>query len=234
MTWLEWTLGFMLLSFYITCLFTVCSMTFQKGYTVLGIVGIFLPWLWLIGAFLPAKKGSRYELAQQIAYQRSGGAVLAMRRWPRDASGTASRRYSGLTEGRMRMNALRCTGERVAMPTMRTASVAHAGATGRLAGIRAEMAVEDASGGRDGRVIFVQVGAATDGGSGPSNGGTPRTELSADLAERLRRNGDITIADTRYFRRDVRSSATPDQVLSVEASVVRLNRRCRDRITACD
>src|SRR5918993_2211310 len=69
-TWLEWALGFMLLSLYITCLFTVCSMTFQKGRTVLGIVGIFAPWLWLVGAFLPAKKGSRYELAQQAAGQR--------------------------------------------------------------------------------------------------------------------------------------------------------------------
>jgi hypothetical protein len=69
-TWLEWIFGFMLLSLYITCLFTVCSLTFQKGRTVLGIVGIFAPWLWLIGAFLPAKKGSRYELAQQMAYQR--------------------------------------------------------------------------------------------------------------------------------------------------------------------
>jgi hypothetical protein len=69
MSWWEWMVGFMLLSFYITCLFTVCSLTFQKGRTVLGIVGIFAPWLWLIGAFLPAKKGSRYDLAQQIAYQ---------------------------------------------------------------------------------------------------------------------------------------------------------------------
>ena len=34
-----------------------------------GIVGIFAPWLWLVGAFLPAKKGSRYDLAQQMAYQ---------------------------------------------------------------------------------------------------------------------------------------------------------------------
>jgi hypothetical protein len=68
-TGLEWALGFMLLSIYITCLFTVCSMTFQKGRTVLGIIGIFAPWLWLIGAFLPAKKGSRYELAQQAAGQ---------------------------------------------------------------------------------------------------------------------------------------------------------------------
>jgi hypothetical protein len=48
----------------------VCSLTFQKGRTVLGIVGIFAPWLWLIGAFLPAKKGSRYELAHQAAGQR--------------------------------------------------------------------------------------------------------------------------------------------------------------------
>ena len=70
MSWLEWILGFMLLSFYITALFTVCAMTFQKGYTVLGIVGILLPWLWLIGAFLPAKAGSRFQLAQQMAYQQ--------------------------------------------------------------------------------------------------------------------------------------------------------------------
>jgi hypothetical protein len=62
-------LWFMLVSIYITCLFTVCSLTFQKGRTVLGIVGIFAPWLWLIGAFLPAKKGSRYDLAQRMAYQ---------------------------------------------------------------------------------------------------------------------------------------------------------------------
>ena len=70
MSWLEWMLGLALVSLYITCIFTVCAMTFQKGRTVLGIVGIFAPWLWLLGAFLPAKKGSRYELAQQMAYQR--------------------------------------------------------------------------------------------------------------------------------------------------------------------
>ena len=70
MSWWEWMVGFMLLSFYITCLFTVCAMTFQKGRTVLGIVGIFFPWLWLVGAFLPAKKGSRYELAREMATQQ--------------------------------------------------------------------------------------------------------------------------------------------------------------------
>jgi hypothetical protein len=32
-------------------------------------VGIFIPFLWLIGAILPAKQGSRYDIAQQTAYQ---------------------------------------------------------------------------------------------------------------------------------------------------------------------
>ncbi len=67
---MEWFLGFILFAFYITCLFTVCSLTFQKGHTMLGIVGIFVPFLWLIGAILPAKPGSRYEVAQQMAYQQ--------------------------------------------------------------------------------------------------------------------------------------------------------------------
>ena len=70
MSWLEWTLGFILFSFYITCIFTVASITFQKGHVLLGIIGIFVPLLWLIGAFLPAKKGSRYEISQQMAYQQ--------------------------------------------------------------------------------------------------------------------------------------------------------------------
>jgi len=67
---MEWILGFILISFYITCLFTVCVMTFQKGRTLLGIIGIFIPLLWLVGAFLPAKEGSRYMLNQEIAQQR--------------------------------------------------------------------------------------------------------------------------------------------------------------------
>jgi hypothetical protein len=35
--------------------------TFQKGHWVLGIVGFFIPILWLIGAILPPKRGSSYE-----------------------------------------------------------------------------------------------------------------------------------------------------------------------------
>jgi hypothetical protein len=60
MTGLEWFLAVMLVSLYFVCLFTVCMITFQKGYIVLGIIGIFFPFLWLIGAVLPPKEGSSY------------------------------------------------------------------------------------------------------------------------------------------------------------------------------
>ena len=69
MEWWEWLLWFLLFSFYIFCLFTVCALTFQKGRTWLGIIGIFIPFLWLIGAILPAKSGSRYDIAQQMQYR---------------------------------------------------------------------------------------------------------------------------------------------------------------------
>jgi hypothetical protein len=69
MTALEWIFGIILFSFYIFCLFTVCGLTFAKGYTVLGIVGIFLPFLWLIGAILPAKRGSRFDVARAAEYR---------------------------------------------------------------------------------------------------------------------------------------------------------------------
>jgi hypothetical protein len=60
MTVLESVLSFALFAMYVVCLFTVCSMTFAKGRTLLGVAGIFLPFLWLIGAVLPAKPGSRF------------------------------------------------------------------------------------------------------------------------------------------------------------------------------
>jgi hypothetical protein len=69
-TFFAWFFGIMFFTFYIFCLFTVCMLTFQKGRTLLGIVGIFLPFLWLIGAILPAKKGSRYDVAQEMATQQ--------------------------------------------------------------------------------------------------------------------------------------------------------------------
>ena len=64
---LGWLFSAMFWVVYIVALFTVCSMTFQKGHTLLGIVGIFLPFLWLIGAVLPAKPGSRFALQHGTA-----------------------------------------------------------------------------------------------------------------------------------------------------------------------
>lgn len=59
----EWILWVMLVCVYLVALFTVCVLTFRKGYVLLGILGIFFPFLWLIGAVLPAKSGSRYAAA---------------------------------------------------------------------------------------------------------------------------------------------------------------------------
>jgi hypothetical protein len=59
-TGMEWMLWITLFTIYIVCVFTVCTMTFRKGHTALGIFGIFLPFLWLIGAVLPPKPGSAY------------------------------------------------------------------------------------------------------------------------------------------------------------------------------
>jgi hypothetical protein len=70
MSGLEWFLSISLFMLYIFALFTVALLTFQKGHVVLGIIGIFLPILWLIGAILPAKEGSRYEVAQGMRYQQ--------------------------------------------------------------------------------------------------------------------------------------------------------------------
>lgn len=67
MSVLDWFLGMTLFVLYLFCLFTVCSLTFQKGYIVLGVVGIFLPILWLIGAILPPKPGSAASL-RRTAY----------------------------------------------------------------------------------------------------------------------------------------------------------------------
>ncbi len=62
MTGMEWILWITLASFYLVCLFTVCAITFRKGHVALGILGIFLPFLWLIGAILPPRPGSSYEV----------------------------------------------------------------------------------------------------------------------------------------------------------------------------
>jgi hypothetical protein len=59
---MTWVLGSTLFVLYIVCLFTVCVMTFRKGHTALGIFGIIFPFLWLIGAVMPPKPGSAYDM----------------------------------------------------------------------------------------------------------------------------------------------------------------------------
>ena len=63
MGWLIWS-GLVLL--YIVLLFTVCMVTFRKGHTVLGIIGIFFPILWLIGAAIPPTENSRYAMENPV------------------------------------------------------------------------------------------------------------------------------------------------------------------------
>ena len=53
MTFLEWILSSILFIIYFTCVFTVAGITFRKGHWILGILGIFFPVFWLIGAILP-------------------------------------------------------------------------------------------------------------------------------------------------------------------------------------
>jgi len=73
MSALDWMFTSLFVVIYFFLLFTVCVMTFQKGHFVLGIIGIFVPFLWLIGAILPAKRGSRYQIAEASRYQPQAG-----------------------------------------------------------------------------------------------------------------------------------------------------------------
>lgn len=70
MDFLGWMFTSWLVVLYFFLLFTVCLLTFQKGHILLGILGIFLPILWLIGAILPARPGSRYQMEEMARYAR--------------------------------------------------------------------------------------------------------------------------------------------------------------------
>jgi hypothetical protein len=72
--WIFWTVFFV---FYIACLFTVCMLTFKKGHIVLGIIGIFFPILWLIGAVLPARPNSQYAIDQRMRLQSQIGQMTS-------------------------------------------------------------------------------------------------------------------------------------------------------------
>ena len=73
MSTLDWIFTTTFFILYFCLLFTVCLMTFRKGYVLLGILGIVLPILWLIGAILPPKRGSRYEVEQATRFQAQYG-----------------------------------------------------------------------------------------------------------------------------------------------------------------
>ncbi|MFL5759643.1 MAG: hypothetical protein ACJ789_07890 [Thermomicrobiales bacterium] len=61
---------FVMLGFiYLAVVLTIGLATYRKGRMVLFIVGFLMPLLWLIGAILPAKKGSKFE-HQQDDYWR--------------------------------------------------------------------------------------------------------------------------------------------------------------------
>lgn len=53
----QWFWGTVFAVVYLVFIFTVGMMTFRKGHFVLGILGIFLPFLWIIGALLPDRGG---------------------------------------------------------------------------------------------------------------------------------------------------------------------------------
>jgi hypothetical protein len=73
-----------------------------------------------------------------------------------------------------------------------------------------------------------------DAGFAPVLGAHLAPNLSAELIGRLLQAGFIKIDDTRYFRRDFRCYATPDEIVSVDSTTVRLGKRCRDLITSID
>ena len=75
MSGLDWFLSGLLMFVYFFLLFTVCFLTFRKGHILLGILGIFIPFLWLIGAILPARPGSRYQMDEAARYQAQVGQI---------------------------------------------------------------------------------------------------------------------------------------------------------------
>lgn len=66
---LNWAFATTFVFIYIAMIFTVAAYTYQKGHTILLILGIFFPILWLIGAIMPAKPGSKYDVQMNERYQ---------------------------------------------------------------------------------------------------------------------------------------------------------------------
>ena len=78
-SWIGWMFAAMFFSLYVFCIVTVCVLTFQKGRWVMGVLGIFLPILWLIGAVLPAKKDHATKARPRDGLRTAGRAVHGVR-----------------------------------------------------------------------------------------------------------------------------------------------------------
>jgi hypothetical protein len=59
MSGLDWFFAIGLGVLYLVLLFTLCVLCFRKGHWVLGLIGIFIPIFWIIGAVLPARRRYR-------------------------------------------------------------------------------------------------------------------------------------------------------------------------------
>jgi hypothetical protein len=59
MSGLGWFFSIGLGVLYLVLLFTICVVTFRKGHWVLGLIGIFIPLFWVIGAVLPSRRRAR-------------------------------------------------------------------------------------------------------------------------------------------------------------------------------
>jgi hypothetical protein len=55
---------------YLAVALTIGVTTYRKGRKVLFFIGFLMPALWLVGAIMPAKKGSRYEHQEEEHWQK--------------------------------------------------------------------------------------------------------------------------------------------------------------------
>jgi hypothetical protein len=62
MSGLDWFFTVFFMALYLVLLFTLAVVTFRKGHWVIGIIGIFIPLLWIVGAVLPARRGTAYSM----------------------------------------------------------------------------------------------------------------------------------------------------------------------------
>jgi hypothetical protein len=82
--------------------------------------------------------------------------------------------------------------------------------------------------------VRIDAPGAIETGFSPVLGAHQAPNLSEELIGRLLQAGFIMIDDTRYFRRDFRCYATPDEIVSVDSTTVRLGKHCRDLINSID